>query len=249
MLQRDISLVSPNADARSFTYPIDTLVLHYTGMQTAEDAIARLCDRNAKVSAHYVVDEDGLIFQLVPEEDRAWHAGVSHWRGRDGINDASIGVEIVNPGHEFGYRPFTEIQMQRVVELCQDILEHHAIPARNVVAHSDIAPERKEDPGEYFDWQRLADAGVGLWPGAYQPHLRQHILLSPWDSGEEVEHLQQRLQDYGYGIDITGEYDPLTAKVVVAFQRHFRPVHLDECWDAECDARLEELLRMAGDVF
>src|SRR5258708_2172054 len=140
------------------------LILHYTGMRTARDAIERLCDPTAQVSAHYVVDEDGAVLRLVPEERRAWHAGVSYWRGHTALNGRSIGIEIVNPGHEFGYRDFPALQMAAACDLCLAILARHPIPARNVVGHSDVAPDRKEDPGEKFRWGDLAREGVGIWP-------------------------------------------------------------------------------------
>src|SRR3712207_1067979 len=155
---------SPNHDERPPGDPIDMLVLHYTGMRTAEEAIGRLRDPASRVSAHYVVEEDGLVWRLVPEGRRAWHAGVSHWRGRESLNGRSIGVEVVNPGHEWGYRPFAALQMAAVCDLCLDILARHPIAARDVVAHSDISPDRKRDPGELFDWEGLAASGVGLWP-------------------------------------------------------------------------------------
>ncbi len=146
------------------------LVLHYTGMQTAAAALARLCDPAAKVSSHYLVDEDGAVHALVEEQNRAWHAGVSFWRGATGLNDRSIGIEIVNPGHEFGYRPFPPVQMRAVRALCHGILARWpGIVARNVVAHSDIAPNRKQDPGELFDWRGLAQAGIGLWTDSFAP--------------------------------------------------------------------------------
>ncbi len=155
---------SPNHDGRPPGAPIDTLVLHYTGMASAAAAIDRLCDPAARVSSHYVVEEGGLVWSLVPETRRAWHAGVSFWRGHRDLNDRSIGIEIVNPGHEWGYRPFPALQMAAVCDLCLDILARHPIPARNVVGHSDVAPDRKQDPGELFDWEGLARNGVGLWP-------------------------------------------------------------------------------------
>ncbi len=214
--------LSPNYNARPGLDTVDMLVLHYTGMRSADEALTRLCCHEAEVSAHYMVDEDGTIFQLVEEEYRAWHAGVSHWRGRDNINDVSIGVEIVNPGHEFGYRPFPEAQMQGVSALCRDILSRHDIPARNVIAHSDIAPERKEDPGELFDWAGLAAQGVGLWPVV-------EAGLSPADP--------EKLAAYGYA-------QPVTAKTITAFQRHFRPASLTGEWDEECGLLLAMLLKM-----
>ncbi len=155
---------SPNQDARPAGMPIDTLVLHYTGMRSAAEAIARLRDPAARVSSHYVVEEHGQLWQLVPDVSRAFHAGVSWWRGHGGLNDRSIGIEIVNPGHEHGYRDFPALQMAVVCDLCLTILSRHPIPPRNVVAHSDIAPDRKQDPGERFDWRGLAQSGVGLWP-------------------------------------------------------------------------------------
>ncbi len=157
-------LPSPNQDARPENVPIDTIVLHYTGMRSAREAIERLRDPAARVSSHYVVDEDGAVLRLVAEERRAWHAGVSYWRGHRGLNDRSIGIEIVNPGHEWGYRNFPVLQLAAVCDLCLAIFSRHPIPQRNVVAHSDISPDRKEDPGEKFDWEQLALSGVGLWP-------------------------------------------------------------------------------------
>ncbi len=157
-------LPSPNQDARPRGMPIDTLVLHYTGMRSAAEAIARLRDPEAGVSSHYVVEEDGTVWRLVEEARRAFHAGVSHWRGREALNGRSIGIEIVNPGHEWGYRPFPALQMAAVCDLCLGIIARHGIAARDVVGHSDIAPDRKQDPGELFDWQGLAAEGVGLWP-------------------------------------------------------------------------------------
>lgn len=156
---------SPNQDDRPAGMPIDTLVLHYTGMQTGAAAIARLCDAEARVSSHYVVEEDGTVWRLVPEARRAAHAGVSWWRGHTALNGRSIGIEIVNPGHEWGYRPFPPVQMDAVQALCRGILARHPIPPRHVVAHSDVAPARKQDPGELFDWRGLAASGIGLWPG------------------------------------------------------------------------------------
>lgn len=190
---------SPNFDARPG--PVDVLVLHYTGMRSAEAALARLCDPAAKVSSHYLVDEDGTSYRLVEEQNRAWHAGVSSWRGVAGLNDDSIGIEIVNPGHEFGYRAFPEAQMAAVLELCRGVIGRHKIPARNVVAHSDIAPARKQDPGELFPWRWLAAHGVGLWTDEFS-------------TGD----LMNDLSAIGY--------DVAAKDVVMAFQRHFLPENL-----------------------
>ena len=159
------NLPSPNCGERpGGAASINMLILHYTGMQTAQAAIDRLRDPVAQVSSHYVVDEDGSVVCLVPERLRAQHAGISYWRGVRGLNDTSIGIEIVNPGHEWGYRPFPSAQMAAVRRLCLGILSRHAIPPRNVVGHSDVAPNRKQDPGELFDWRGLAADGIGVWP-------------------------------------------------------------------------------------
>ena len=201
---------SPNFDDRPAGLGVDMLVLHYTGMRTAAEALDRLCDPAAQVSAHYAIDEEGTLTRLVPEDKRAWHAGVAFWGGRTDINARSVGIELVNPGHEFGYRPFPEAQMAALESLCQDILARHPIPARNVVGHSDVAPRRKTDPGELFDWKRLADRGIGLWP-------------APRATGEGATAL---LAACGY------ETEDLAASLA-AFQRHFRPSRIDGLADAE----------------
>jgi N-acetylmuramoyl-L-alanine amidase len=204
---------------------VDLLVLHYTGMRTGAEALARLCDPAATVSAHYLVEEDGAVFRLVPEERRARHAGVSHWRGREGLNATSIGVEIVNPGHEWGYRPFPALQMGAVAELCLGILARHPILPRNVVAHSDIAPDRKQDPGELFDWEGLARLGIGLWPEPAH--------------GPIAEDTATLLGRIGYRTDLP---EPL---LVTAFQRHWRPERVDGVADHETRARMAGLLARA----
>lgn len=214
---------SPNHDARPPGAPIDILVLHYTGMASAEEALSRLCDPVAKVSAHYVVAEDGAVHGLVPEERRAWHAGLSWWRGAGDVNGRSIGIELANPGHEFGYRPFPEAQMAALERLAKGILRRHPIPARNVVGHSDVAPRRKQDPGELFEWERLAAAGIGLWPS---------VDAAAAGAGAGAGELLAR---YGYEtVDL--------AAAVAAFQRHFRPARIDGVADAETLARLNALL-------
>lgn len=231
---------SPNFDDRPGDTPIELLVLHYTGMKTGEEAIARLCDPDAKVSAHYVVEENGNVLSLVPEEKRAWHAGISHWRGRDRLNDNSIGVEVVNPGHEFGYRSFPETQMQAVTALCSEIVKRRKIAPRDVVGHSDIAPSRKEDPGELFDWARLAKVGVGLWPqiGPMAPE----VLYEIGDRSEGVMKFQKSLAEYGYGINADGFFGTKSEFIIRAFQRHFDPKDLSGCWTNRCEAILAELL-------
>ena len=217
---------SPNFDGRPDGTLIDMLVLHYTGMQTGEAALERLCDPAAKVSAHYVIDEDGTVISLVEEDRRAWHAGVSYWRSETDINARSIGIELVNPGHEFGYRDFPAPQMAALEKLAKETLSRHPIPARNVVGHADVAPGRKTDPGELFDWAALAQAGIGLWPGAD---------VSDGDSAA----VPKMLADYGY--DVTDE-----AQAIAAFQRHFHPESLDGRADAATAGRLGALLDRCG---
>ena len=214
---------SPNFNPRP-TPIIDTLVLHYTGMKSAEAALDRLCDPAAEVSAHYVVEEDGTVWNLVPEELRAWHAGVSCWRGRRNLNDVSIGIEIVNLGHEFGYRDFPAAQMSAVTELCRAIIGRHPIPARNVVAHSDIAPMRKQDPGEKFDWQELAKNGVGLWPAddkaahdSPDPEsLRSALIKIGFDPDVRLRAVIKAFQRHWSPAAITGNPDPRTASQLLA---------------------------------
>ncbi len=201
-------LPSPNFDERPVGTEVDMLVLHYTGMQSSAEALARLTDADSKVSAHYLVEEDGTIVRLVDEELRAWHAGVSSWRGATNINARSIGIELVNPGHEFGYREFPRPQMASLIDLALGILSRWPIPPRNVVGHSDIAPRRKMDPGELFDWQRLARAGIGLWPDEAD------------DCVIEREAVSAMLQQIGY------ETVALFA-TLKAFQRHWRPIRVN----------------------
>jgi N-acetylmuramoyl-L-alanine amidase len=212
-----VELPSPNHDARNEA--VDMLVLHYTGMKTAQAALDRLRDPVAAVSSHYVVDEDGTVFRLVPEGRRAWHAGVSHWRGHSALNGRSIGIEIVNPGHEFGYRDFPVLQLAALCDLCIGILARHVIPRRNVVGHSDVAPDRKEDPGERFDWRALAENGVGLWPTnavdlGTRGAVRDALTLRP---------VRAALAEIGYRVAPEGALDPALSMVLRAFQRHWRP--------------------------
>lgn len=205
------------------------LVLHYTGMPTAEEALARLCDPEAKVSSHYTIDEAGVIYRHVPEERRAWHSGVSFWAGEANVNGRSIGIELINPGHEFGYVPFAEPQIAALIELAQGILVRHHIPARFVLGHSDVAPARKTDPGELFPWQRLAKAGVGVWPAAVSP-----------GRNTGPERIAAQLSQFGYGVPPLVDV-PIDA-VIGAFQRHFRPAKIDGIWDDECAGLLDALV-------
>jgi N-acetylmuramoyl-L-alanine amidase len=236
-----IEAPSPNFDAR--IAPPDMIVLHYTGMRTGQEAIDRLRDPAAKVSAHYVVEEDGRVFRMVPEERRAWHAGVSYWKGRSNLNGVSIGVEIVNPGHEFGYRPFPEAQVVSVLALLDEIRGRWTIEDSHIVGHSDIAPERKQDPGELFPWKRLAEAGHGFW--AEVPAAPGEA-LAEGATGPGVFALQAGLTRLGYDCAPSGEYEPRTTAIVQAFQRHWRPAQVDGIADGGTRARLIALLRLGA---
>ena len=235
-------LPSPNQWDRAPGTPIDMIVLHYTGMRTGSDAIARLRDPQAAVSAHYVVEEDGAVWRLVPEERRAAHAGVSFWRGHGDVNERSIGIEIVNPGHEWGYRDFPVLQLAVVCDLCLMILSRHAVPARNIVAHSDVAPERKQDPGEKFDWEGLAQNGVGLWP-ACVPDLGSGDAVRDAASLHDV---RAALAIIGYRVAPEGPLDPALATVLRAFQRHWRPEAVNGQADSGTLARLLAVARLCG---
>lgn len=233
--------LSPNRGSRGEPpnmKPIDTLVLHYTGMQSAAAALDRLCDPAAKVSSHYLVDEDGTVWRLVPELDRAFHAGISCWQGGQDLNYVSIGVEIVNPGHEWGYRAFPEVQMAAVETLCREVLSRHRIPPYRVVGHSDIAPDRKSDPGELFDWRRLAAAGIGLWP-APRPDASDGR-----GRGVGVIPRTAALSDLariGYCVSVGAATEQVA---LAAFQRRFRPDRWDGFLDVETCHRLRDV-RMA----
>ncbi len=207
---------------------IDMLVIHYTGMVPDARALDWLCDPASHVSAHYFIDAAGVVCRLVPEERRAWHAGVSAWRGATDINSRSIGIELANPGHEFGYRDFPTAQIDALITLAKDIVARHPIPPRNVVGHSDIAPARKIDPGERFPWQRLAEAGIGLWPEA--------------GNGSGAYDNSAMLADFGYDVENNALTD-----VITAFQRHFRPEKFDGAADDDTIARLAALLASVAD--
>jgi N-acetylmuramoyl-L-alanine amidase len=234
---------SPHHEARRTEERPDILLLHYTGMATGAAALAWLCDPRSKVSCHYFVDEDGAITQLVPEARRAWHAGLAVWQDDADVNSRSIGVEIVNPGHEFGYRAFPDRQIAAVIALARDICARLAIPPERVLAHSDVAPRRKQDPGELFPWGRLAEAGVGHWvepaPITAAPPLAE---IGTGEADEAIESLQMMLSLYGYGIEITGLLDAQTSAVVTAFQRHFRQARVDGVADPSTLETLRRLL-------
>lgn len=218
-----IDAPSPNFDER--TAPVSMIVLHYTGMQTADAAIARLRDPEAKVSSHYVVAEDGTVLRLVDEAKRAWHAGKSHWREWDGVNDVSIGIEIVNPGHDWGYRPFPDEQVEAVIRLVDDIKARHGITRGNIVGHSDVAPARKRDPGELFPWHRLARLRLAL------PRPTKNLMDPHWTESGFLLALER------FGYDVA---EPMAA--IMAFQRRFRPELVDGEVDAECRMILLALL-------
>jgi N-acetylmuramoyl-L-alanine amidase len=219
--------LSPNHGARGEPPRVNMLVLHYTGMASVEAALDRLCDPAARVSAHYVVGEDGTVWRLVSETRRAFHAGRSCWLGERDLNLVSIGVEIVNPGHEWGYRPFPEEQMAAVECLCHDILARHPIPPHRVVGHSDIASDRRTDPGELFDWPRMARAGIGIWP---MPSSQPGV--APVDRTQTLTDLGA----IGYDVATTP-----AASAIGAFQRRFRPSRCDGLLDTETAARIAEV--------
>ena len=232
---------SPNLDERK-DGPADMILLHYTGMQTGQAALERLTTAASKVSAHYVVFEDGRIVQCVPEAMRAWHAGVSSWAGETDINSRSIGIEIVNPGHEFGYADYPLRQIAAVIALCKTILTRRGpIGADRVLGHSDVAPTRKQDPGEKFPWELLSESGVGHWVRPAPLDLIG-ITIKPGDKGETVARLQRSLKTYGYGIEDNGAYDDLTRDVVTAFQRHFRQARVDGIADPSTQLTLRALV-------
>ena len=230
---------SPNFDARA--YPPDMVVLHYTGMESGEAALARLRDPAAKVSAHYMIEEDGRIFRLVAEERRAWHAGLSSWKGERDVNARSIGVELVNRGHEHGYHSFADAQIETLLALLDGIRSRWEIANGDIVGHSDVAPSRKVDPGELFPWKRLADVGHGLW---VEPEPAPGPSLAEGEGGAGVFAFQAGLTRLGYDCAPSGVFDPATRTVVEAFQRHWRPERIDGVLDGETRARLMALLRL-----
>ncbi len=224
---------SPNCEPRRAA--IQHVILHYTGMKTAEMALNRLCDAAAKVSAHYLIDEDGTTYRLVPEDKRAWHAGVAYWRGMRDINSASIGIELVNPGHDYGYRAFPAAQMTALTALLGGIRVRHRIAAANVLGHSDVAPGRKQDPGELFPWPALAVDGFGLWPEETQ------VLAGVPDLSAAF----RRLSDIGYAVPLTPaegsdilNADTAATDVIAAFQRRYRPHQVDGTLDSETATRI-----------
>ncbi|HTF73185.1 MAG TPA: N-acetylmuramoyl-L-alanine amidase [Bradyrhizobium sp.] len=233
-------IASANYGDRNMDRLPDMIVLHYTGMPDVEGAIAKLCTAGTDVSAHYIVLEDGRIIQCVPEAKRAWHAGVAFWGGEEDINSCSIGVEIVNKGHDWGYPEFPLRQIAAVIALCRGIMLRRKVPSHRVLAHSDVAPFRKKDPGEKFPWHSLANSGVGHWVQP-APIVRGETLRLG-SAGNDVRGLQQALARYGYGVPVNGKYDTATLEVVTAFQRHFRPGRVDGIVDHSTLTTLQSLL-------
>lgn len=220
---------SPNFDERF--EKINMIVIHYTGMNSFDEAKDHLCNKNSKVSAHYLIDEIGKIYQLVDDIHRAWHAGVSIWKNKKDINSCSIGIELVNPGHEFGYKSFEEKQMFSIEHLLEELIFHYDIPLSNVVGHSDVAPLRKLDPGELFDWKRLAAKKLAVWPQTFKKNPFE--LISFGDKGEHVTYVQLALKFIGYGIEVDGFFGKYTEAVIKAFQRRFRQSRIDGFFDDE----------------
>lgn len=235
-----IEASSPNQNERKL--PISMLVLHYTGMESGQAALDRMRDPDAQVSAHYMVEEDGRVFRLVAEEKRAWHAGVSEWNGITDLNSASVGIEIVNGGHDYGLPDFPDVQINALIPLCKRIITAHRIAQHNIVGHSDIAPERKNDPGEKFPWSGLAAAGIGLWPGVGNGD--QRILFEAGDRDRGVTLLQRGLAGLGYGVALDGVMTDRTISVVRAFQRRFRVDKVDGIVDMETLDLVSRLARM-----
>ncbi|WP_417452126.1 N-acetylmuramoyl-L-alanine amidase [Kordiimonas sp.] len=238
------SYPSPNWNERPAGAVIDTVVLHYTGMRSGRDALTRLCDATAEVSAHYLLEEDGRVFRLVDERKRAWHAGVSHWRGRDNLNHTSIGIELVNPGHEFGYRPFPKAQITSLLSLLEGIAQRHHIQQNGFVGHSDIAPSRKQDPGELFPWAQLAEKGFGIWSG--RDGTSTSVIVRRGQKNDNVVKFNEQLSMIGYHIDDIQHFDIATEYAVRAFQAHWRPTAVTGLIDIGTARILEDIANQRG---
>ncbi len=231
---------SPNHGPRKDMRSPEAIILHYTGMESEDAALKRLCDPASEVSCHYLIRENGEVLQLVPESRRAWHAGVSSWAGETDMNSASIGIEIANGGHDFGLPAYPEAQIAALIALCRDIVGRRKISAHRILAHSDIAPMRKRDPGERFPWKALASAGLG--PDVAPQAVGNDTPLAFGARGDDVAALQRMLADYGYAIGVDGVYGQKTEAAVAAFQRHFRPERVDGKADLSTRATLRTLL-------
>ena len=225
----------------------DILLLHYTGMASAQGALDWLCCKESGVSCHYFIFEDGRVAQLLPEKARAHHAGAGSWHGDEDVNSRSIGVEIANAGHSVGedgdLPDFPKAQMASVLALAREVCARHDIVPQMVLGHSDTAPGRKLDPGEKFDWRWLAHHGVGHWVEPTQ--IRPGTFFQRGDAGEPVSALQSLLSLYGYGMEISGHFDERTEAVVAAFQRHFRQERVDGVADFSTIDTLHRLLKSA----
>lgn len=232
---------SPNHDERGGGMRPDIVILHYTGMESAAAALDRLRDPVAKVSSHYLVLENGRVLQLVPEVRRAWHAGAGAWAGDTDINTRSLGIEIVNGGHEHGLPPYPNAQIAAVAELTHDVGARWGIPSRRILAHSDIAPDRKEDPGEHFPWGLLHKLGVGRWVRP-EPLGPDEAPLGLGAEGDAVSDLQAAFARLGFDLPATGRFEARTASVVTAFQRHYRPERVDGVADRSTRETLRRLL-------
>ena len=224
-----ISHPSPNYNTRPDGVAVEVLVMHYTGMQTGDEALERLCNPDSNVSAHYMIRRNGELCSLVAEEHRAWHAGVGAWRHYTNLNDVSIGIELENPGHEWGYLPFADAQIQALITLCQGIMQRHPrITPRNVIAHSDLAPARKQDPGELFPWHLLAAHGIGLWPDNTPPP-QGTAPITPFPA----------LHHFGYTAEASEQ------EIITAFQRHYSPSSLGKKWGTSCTQILHALMHLS----
>lgn len=232
--------ISPNQDARLL--PITMLVLHYTGMESGEAALERLTDPASKVSAHYLIHEDGKTISLVDEGRRAWHAGVSFWNGITDVNSASVGIEIVNGGHDFGLPEFTKPQLTSLIRLCKRIVKSYNIQDFDIVGHSDIAPSRKQDPGEKFPWKEVAKRGVGYWPSGVKKDHR--VIFELGESDRAISILQRGLAFIGYDVEVNGRLDDKTADVIRAVQRRYRP----EVISGNIDIQTVELITKLADT-
>lgn len=228
---------SPNFEPRPLGLPLDMVVLHYTDMLTAEEALGRLCDPISKVSAHFLIDKGGALYQLVDPKHRAWHAGTSFWGGEEDINSRSIGIELDNLGHTFGPEPFSIPQMNTLLDLLTELTHTYGIPAHRIVGHSDVSPLRKQDPGELFPWQNLAQKGFGLWPREKLGLVEDSMALS-------ILETQQALCEIGYGCPLTGVWDDNTQKVCRAFQQHFTPSELTGFPSKLTHQKLQDLLML-----
>ncbi|WP_350334968.1 peptidoglycan recognition protein family protein [Coralliovum pocilloporae] len=233
---------SPNFGPRKNDAAADTIILHYTGMPSAEAALRWLSIEESQVSCHYFIHADGSIIQLVSEDKRAWHAGRSFWQGNTDLNSCSIGIEIHNPGHEHGYEAFPQIQIDAVIALCDDICSRRSIAVDRVLAHSDIAPDRKQDPGELFPWHQLAAEGLCLYT---PPHsIQDGPLYQEGDEGQPIRALQTMFALVGYNVEVSGVFDRKTVFVVTAFQRRFRPERVDGIADLSTLATLNDVVRL-----